>query len=250
MPAPIPHRVSRFEFHRDTFGYAHGLVWQYRLDPATGEMHTFRTIPPPTYYHHCFVMVRSARQFLYHARFEPGQARVEAPAYRKIIRDVVGRSLRHRSLESERVVVPGYDGLRSFSQGHETLLKAECGSAWESYSLSTHWRMVFPIWGRHQERVARQLRRALHDGSLPLVHLFRFPRITINHGIALFSLTESAREIEFEAYDPNIPGHPVKLHYDLALRRFSFPRTHYFAGGAVSVMEIYRAGLLGFLGLG
>jgi hypothetical protein len=35
-------------------------------------MTTFQANPPPTYYHRCFVLVRSVRQFFDHARFEPG----------------------------------------------------------------------------------------------------------------------------------------------------------------------------------
>jgi hypothetical protein len=103
--------------------------------------------------------------------------------------------------------------------------------------------MVFPVWPRHQERMAQQLLQRTRQGAMPTVHLFRFPRITINHGILLFSAAESERDIQFEAYDPNIPAHSVKLIFERARRRFNFPAAPYWAGGLLSVVEIYRGGL-------
>jgi hypothetical protein len=243
MTATTEHRARTFRFDLDTFGYAHELVWQYRFDPVTGAMTTFPTDPPPTYYHHCFVMVRSTRQFLQHARFEPGLPAVEPQAYRKLIRLVVSRNPRRACAESERIVIPGFEGLRPFSVAHKPLLKAECGGAWQSYFLRSHWRMVFPVWGRHQEQIAQRLMRSIRGGAVPIVHLFRFPRITINHGIVLFGLTESEKDIQFDAYDPNIPAHPVKLIFDRTRRVFEFPPACYWAGGVLSVIEIFRGGL-------
>src|SRR3989337_412046 len=113
----------RFSFARNTFPFANELIWQYHFDPVTGAMRTCRNHPPPTYTHRCFVMVRSARQFFFHARFEPGLAPVEEPAYRRLIREVVSRSPRQPSSESEKIVIPGYDCLRSFSRAKDPLLK-------------------------------------------------------------------------------------------------------------------------------
>ncbi len=241
--APTQHDRP-FRFERDTFAFAHELVWQYRFDPVTGAMTTFRTAPPPSYYHRCFVMVRTVRQFFYHARFEPGRPALETALYCPLIRQVVSRNPRQGSAAPEqRVVLPGYDGLRSFSQAHEPLLKDQCGAAWQSYFLRSHWRMVFPVWARHQEQTARRLARSLRQGRVVIVHLFRFPRITINHGLLLYALAESEREIQFAAYDPNIPAHPVQLTYDRARRAFCFPPACYWAGGTVSVIEIFRGGL-------
>ena len=103
--------------------------------------------------------------------------------------------------------------------------------------------MIFRITRRHQEKMARQLKQSLPKRGLSLVHLFRFPRITINHGIVLYGLTESEQSMEFEAYDPNIPAHPVKLIYDREQRKFSFPPSCYWGGGTLSVMEIFCGGL-------
>jgi hypothetical protein len=228
-----------FQFDRDTFAYPHELLWKYHFDPVTGAMTTSKAEPPPTYCNFCFVMVRATRQFFYHARFAPELPLVDPAAYRDRVRNVVARSPRRRCAESERIVIPGYDGLRSFSQAQEALLKAECGARWESFFLRSHWRMVFPTPGHHQAHIAKKLKRSLGRRQLTLVHLFRFPRITINHGIALYKFTESDHVIEFEAYDPNIPAHPVTLIFDRQRRVFTFAPNCYWGGGVLSVIEIY-----------
>jgi hypothetical protein len=48
--------------------------------------------------------------------------------------------------------------------------------------------------------------------------------------------------LEFEAYDPNIPAHPVKLIYDRQRRKFNFPPSCYWRGGALNVVEIFCGG--------
>jgi hypothetical protein len=232
--------LRRFLFDRDTFAFAHELVWEYRFDTATGEMTTVRANPPPTYYHRCFVMVRAVRQFFYHARFDPALPVPEAAACCRLIRSVVSRNPRRVSAEPDRIVVPGFDGLRSLSRAWEAMLKAECGGPWESYFLRSHWRMVFPVWRQHQQRIAQRLEQSVSQGAIPAVHLFRFPHITINHGVVLFGVTAAEGEVRFQAYDPNIPNHPVELIYRQADRTFYFPRNHYWAGGRLQVIEIYR----------
>jgi len=243
MTSPNGQHATRFQFERDTLAFANELVWAYRLEPGASTMTTFRSDPPPTYAHRCFVMVRSVRQFLYHARFDPALPTVDAGAYRQRIRQVVSRSPRRPSPAAERVVIPGYAGLRSFSEAHEPLLKVECGGAWQSYFLRSHWRMVFPIRRWHQEATARQLVRAIAAGAQPIVHVFQFPRVTINHGLVLYSCAETPSALCFSAYDPNVPEHPVELNYDRLGRAFSLPRNHYWAGGRVKVVQVYRGWL-------
>jgi hypothetical protein len=229
-----------FLFERDTFAFAHQLVWEYRFDAATGQTITVRANPPPAYYHRCFVMVRAVRQFFNHARFDPALPAPDAESCRRLIRTIVSRNPRRVSIESDRVVLPGYSGLRSFSQAWGTMLKAECGQPWESYVLRSHWRMVFPVWRQHQQRTVERLERSLHEGGTPVVHLFRFPRITINHGIMLFASAAADGVLHFQGYDPNIPARPVELTYRHADRTFYFPSNHYWAGGKLQVVEIYR----------
>ena len=143
MGSPPDHSARSFQFERDTFVYANELVWEYRLDPETGTMTSRFNQPVPTYIHRCFVMVRSARQFFYHARFDAGLPAGGSGDYRRLVREIVSRNLRRASAECDRVVMPGYDCLRAFSRAHEPLLKAELRRRWQSYFLRSHWRMVF-----------------------------------------------------------------------------------------------------------
>ena len=239
MTVSVQQIARSFQFERDTFAFPHELVWQYHFDPETGEMTTIRSDPPPTYYHRCFVMARSTRQFFYHARFEPDKPVVQPETYRRLIRGVVSRSPRLRCADSERVMIPGFDGLRTFSRAHESLLKAELGGPWQSYFLWSHWRMVFPVVGRHRQWTANGLKRSLPKRGLTLVHLFRFPHITINHGIVLYGMNETDQTREFKAYDPNIPEHPVKLVYEKKRRVFTFAPNRYWGGGELNAIEIF-----------
>lgn len=228
-----------FQFERDTFAFPHELVWKYHFDPRTGAMTAGKADPPPSYYHRCFVMVRAVRQFFYHARFDPNLPAADTATYQKLIRDVVSRDVRKPCGDEERVTIPGFDGLRAFSRAHEPLLKGGCGAAWESYFLRSHWRMIFPVMPWHAAWMAKKLKASLPRRILTLVHLWRFPHITINHGIALYGYTESEQGIEFEGYDPNIPEQPVKLVYERKRWRFTFAASRYWGGGPLKVMEIY-----------
>jgi hypothetical protein len=53
-----------------------------------------------------------------------------------------------------------------------------------------------------------------------------------------FKQTDSA--ILFQAYDPNIPAYSTELCYDRATRTFYYSRNHYWAGGRLDVIEVYR----------
>ena len=229
-----------FDFDRDTFAFANELLWEYQVDPTTRKTYFQRRIPAPSYSHRCFGVVRSARQFWYHSTFEPELPRIAPKAYRCLAREVLARSPRIPSATAERVRFPGYTGLRTLSQDHEGVLKEESGSAWESYFLRSHWRMVFPISRRHQALTAGRLLAALDAGLPPIVHLVRFPQLTINHGMLVYGHRASGSAIAFEAYDPNDVTGPATLQYEPATRAFSLPPNHYWAGGQLDVIHIYR----------
>ena len=241
MTAPAENPVRRFCFELDSFAFHHELVWKYHFDPVAGAMTTCKAEPPPTYYHRCFVLVRATRLFFDYARFAPELPAEDLVTYRSLVKKIIASNPRRNCAEENRLVIPGFDGLRSFSKAHENLLKAECGEAWESYFLRSHWRMIFKVYGRFQEKMAEKLKRSLQNRGLALVHLFRFPYITINHGITLYDFTESTEKIEFTACDPNIPEHPVTLVYEKQRRVFTFAPNIYWGGGVLSVMEIYCA---------
>ena len=229
-----------FDFHRDTFAFANETKWRYSVDPATGRQVSVPRESEPDYTLHCFVVVRAARQFWLHARFEPALSKPDEMTCRRLIRAVVSRSAQTASAAAEKILIPGYGGLREFSQECETLLKAECGGAWRSYFQRGNWRMVFPFSRTHQQVEAAQLVSKLDRGELPVVHVLRFPQLTINHTLLLLGAQETGTAVEFRTYDPNVPEHDVMLTFDGATRTFTLPSLHYFAGGRVDAYEIYR----------
>ncbi len=245
-PAPASLTPRRFDFERDTFAFPNELVWEYRFGPD-GTWRVGRREPPPTYAHRCFVLARAARQFFYHARFEGDAPPLAEAHYRARLRQVLRRAPWRPAAPEALIVLPGYPGLREFSRQWEPLLKAECGGAWRSYLLRSHWRMVLPVSRRHQAVTARRLRARVRAGLAPVVHLVCFPRLTINHGMVLFAERggggDAASEgaVEFLAYDPNRPEAPETLVYDPARRTFHLPPTRYWPGGDLDVIEIYRS---------
>jgi len=239
MKQKIP---RRFDFARDTFAFANELLWEYRLDTASGKMNFRRREPKPDYAHRCFVLTRVARQFLYHARFDAGQKIVGDNIYSNLIRKILSQNPRMPS--ESPVVVPGFPGLREFSLEKEKLLKSECGGAWRSYVLRSHWRMLFPISRAHQNQTANELLAEIKNNFSPIVHLVKFPSLTINHGMILFDATETGKKICFSAYDPNLPEKSARLIFDRAARTFSLPANSYWAGGELNVIEIFRNWIL------
>jgi len=165
---PARATARQFEFARDSFAFPNELVWEYQLDSVNGKMNFRRRDPKSEYAHRCFVLTRVARQFLYHARFDPVQESEAADTYRRLIRAVVSRNPRTPCETKSQIVIPGFSCLREFSVAWEKLLKAECGGAWRSYFLRSHWRMVFPISRGHQKRTADQLLVALRQSCSPL----------------------------------------------------------------------------------
>jgi hypothetical protein len=235
-----PTNASRhFVFERDTFAYSNELVWEYRFDDR-GHWTSKPREPKPDYTHHCFVVARSARQFFGHARFDPNRPVADAKTYRRLIRQVVSTNPRKDLPDAEKIVIPGYSNLREFSCAQEKSLKAACGGAWQSYFQRGHWRMIWPFTRHHQAAMAEALVNDLNINRPPVVHLARFPSLSINHAVLLFGHTEDPKEIRFAAYDPNSPEKPATLTYDRATSTFSLPTNFYFPGGRVDVYEIYR----------
>ena len=230
----------QFVFERDSFAFANELLWEYAFDAATGQTRFSPRQPKPNYTHRCFVLTRAARQFFNHAHFAPDQAAVSVEKYQALIREALGREPHKASMAAQQIVFPGYSGLRDFSHVHENLLKAECGGAWRSYVLRSHWRMVFPITRQHQTRMVTQLTESIHEHGSAIVHLFRFPALTINHGMILFNAMKTGDGVSFEAYDPNEPAKATVLSFDRVAQTFTLPATRYWPGGKLDALEIYR----------
>jgi hypothetical protein len=237
-PAASGH-VRKFDFSKDTFSYANELVWVYYRDTSTGKFLHTKQDPVPDYTHHCFVVARAAKQFFVHAEFKPQYPKVSAAEYRELVRRV-----RHSDPRTkpglERVLIPGYADLKSFSKEHEQILKEECGPAWLSYAQRGHWRMIMPLGPKQRERHAADLQESVRVNGVAVVHVVKFPALTINHAVVVYDSKTTEQGIEFTAYDPNAPEAPIVIRYDSTARRFHFPETRYYAGGELDVYEVFH----------
>jgi hypothetical protein len=233
--------TRHFEFARDSFAFANELVWEYQVDAATDKRVFGPRNPKPEYAHRCFALARVARQFFYHARFAADQPAVSDEIYRQLIQAVIVRHPRTPCKSGEQIVIPGFSGLREFSRTHEKLLKAACGGAWRSYFLRSHWRMITPFSRAHQSHTAKSLVAALNQNRLPILHLIKFPSLTINHCIVLFGVKEIERGWEFESYDPNNSEKPEQLTFDRSARTFFLSANSCWPGGALNVSHICRS---------
>jgi hypothetical protein len=229
-----------FDFQKDTFAYPNDLVWEYHFD-ANGKWVHQRREPQPDYTHHCFVVARSARQFFENARFDTNQPVADEATYRRLVRRVISIDPRHALPDQQRIVIPGYGNLHEFSEAQEKVLKSECGGAWHSYFQRGHWRMIFPFSRRHQAATVERLLADLKENRPPVVHIVKFPQLTINHALLVFGAAESEKQVQFSIYDPNKPDKPKILMFDRATRTFSFAGNDYWPGGRVDIYEIYRS---------
>jgi hypothetical protein len=224
-------------FPEDVFAFPNETVWEYHVDAATGRDWWYERNPRPPFSLRCGPMARAVRQFYANARFDPSAPRADPVTYERLLRAVMASDPRRD--RAARIVIPGYADLRSFSADHTALIEANISGAWTSQLQRGNWRMIFPFTRRHQAETATRLRERLAAGQPPIVHVLRFPNITLNHMIVVYAAEETPAEIRFLAYDPNDAEHPVVLAYDRGARRFSYPQTPYFPGGPVRAFEIY-----------
>jgi len=231
--------AHQFDAKQDGFAFRNELKWAYSWD-SEGKMQAQKAEPEPEYIHHCFPMTRAAREFFYHARFEPSAPKIDEAAYHRLVKKVVERDSRCPSSREDQVAIPGFANLHEFSAAYPELLEKGCGSARDSYFQRGNWRMVFPFTRRGQVKVAKTLAREIEAGFLPVVHVTDFPTHTINHALLIFAVEEREGNFNFSAYDPNDPTRGAKLVFKSENKSFEFERNNYFAGGKVNVYEVYR----------
>lgn len=233
---------EKFVVGRDSFAYPNELLRTYTFH-ADGRTTSHQTDPKPDYALHCFSMVRAAREFFYHARFDAGLPRLADAEYGRRVKAVVARDSRCPSEDRERIVIPGYGDFHAFSSDFEELLKRECGGAWQSYAQRGNWRMVFPFSRRSQERTAQELEKELGEGRAPILHLVDFPKLKLNHAVLVTGVRKNGENLEFEVYDPNETSRAATLLFDGERRTFVFEQNKYFRGGGVNAYEVYKGAL-------
>jgi hypothetical protein len=229
----------RFDFARDTFAYPNNNRWIYEFGPDSGTTITHRREGHIEHTQRCTVMSRSARQFLYGARFAPDEPPVGDAEYRSLVRAVLDSDPRREGPAASPVTIPGYPDLRSLSRERESMLKEEMGGEATGYRQRGNWRMIFAFSPRHQRGVARELVEDLRRGHSPLVHILTFPKIEINHTTLVFAFEETPLAVYFQVYDPNEEEGPVSLVFDRASGAFHFARSDFFRGGPTKVYEVY-----------
>jgi hypothetical protein len=228
----------RFVFDTDTFAFANESHFEYGEDSATGVRVWGPRRPPPIFALRCAGLVRGARQFLVHARFDPAAAPVEPARYLALVREVLRRDPRVTTPAESPVVIPGFANLRSFSAAYTDIVRDEFRD-WHEVMPRGDWQIVVPFLPSWQDRTATRLVAELRSGRIPLVRAIRFPNVTLNHAVLLFDADERDGEIVFQAYDPNDPRQAITLRFDRGARTFVFPPRAYFDGGPVKVYEIY-----------
>lgn len=237
VPLPAARGAAALRFPEDVFAFANETVWEYHHDPATGRRWWYERDPRPPFSLRCGPMARAIRQFHAHARFDPALPPVDEREYERLLRRVMAADPRRRA--EERIVIPGFADLRSFSAAHAELTKANIAGLWTSQLQRGNWRMIFPFTFRHQAATAERLRAELARGWPPIVHVLRYPQLTLNHMVVVYDVEETPAELRFLAYDPNDAAAPIVLAYDRRARVFSYPTTLYFPGGPVRAYEIY-----------
>ena len=230
---------KQFTIAKDNYAFANQLKWTYEFK-EDGSFIAHDVEPKPENPHRCFPIARSVREFFYHARFEPNLPKVSEKEYRDAVKEIFSRNSRCPSASEDRIVIPGYADLFAFSSEHEELLQDEVGGSWRSFYQRGNWRMIFPVSKRRERKTARELYEEVHAGRLPIIHVYRFPDVRLNHGILVYGAEKRGNEILFVAYDPNNPKRAAELKFDFEQDAFIFERNQYFAGGPVKVYEVYR----------
>jgi hypothetical protein len=177
---------------------------------------------PDLYASRCFVLARAVVQFQRFARFEPDAPRLTAAQYTALVQRVTRRAPWHPPLPpAERVVFPGFESLHELTREAEAAVKAGLPRRLWTILHWTNWRIIFPLPGAQQERVAAEIVAELQAGRPVQLLVSDFPRIRFNHSVLAFDFKVSDPDsIDFSVYDPNDPTVPGVMRFDRRARRY------------------------------
>lgn len=194
----------------------------------------------------CFVMVRAVTQFHRFARFDPSAPRLGAAQYAERVHDITSRAPWHAPLPlDDRVVIPGYPNLYEFSRDEEAAVKAGLHGRVATWFHWTNWRVAFPVPRWEQERVARETLAELAGGRPVQWLVTNIPKIELNHTVLVYDFRLDSRQgIEFVGYDPNDPGSPAIISFDVEQRRFWATRVYDTNVGPIRAFRMYYSPLL------
>lgn len=225
-----------FDLGRDTFVFSNDTVMRYGLDEQ-GRLHISRRDKPVEFGHRCFVLARGALQFHKFVHFAPERPKVSREEYRRLVRRIF-RIPVWMGRPRERIILPGYPDLHSFSKAYEGLLKETLGNWLPSYVRVGNWRMAWPFPRCGQAAAARWLVRSMERSEPRAVYLARFPHM--NHVVVVYAMhRKDDGDIRFTVYDPNYPNEPSWIEYHPRIRSFSFQKRWYFPGGRVNLFRVF-----------
>jgi len=234
---PVVPSPQAFRFGVDTFAFANETVWEYHVDPVAGTTWWHERDPRPPFSLRCGTMARAARQFWERARFDPAAPGADDATYARLVRAVLDTDPRDPA--GPRIVIPGYGDLHAFSAAHETLVQDALAGPWKSYLQRGNWRMIFPFLPGEQRREAERMADTIRRGGTVVVHVLRYPELTMNHLVLAYAVDETPTELRFQVYDLNDADAPAPLVWRRAERTFSFAHTPYFPGGPIRAYEVY-----------
>ena len=231
--APRPMSGAALRFGVDTLAFRNDIRWK---NPGKTDM----------YANYCFVMARAVTQFYRFARFAPELPRVEPAVYTSLVSEVVARAPWEDPLPpADRVVIPGYASLYEFSAAQEAAVKAGLGGFVWTFIQWTNWRVVFPVTGGQQERVARETLAELDAGRMVQLLVTNLPKVELNHTVIAYDYRiYEGRFIEFIVYDPNEPEEPGRVAFDRAERSFFASGVYDTEPGEIRAFRMYYSPFL------
>ena len=237
LVATLPSIAREFDPKRDGFSFANETVLAYGVDEG-GRLQMRTKEKPAEFAHRCICMTRAALQFWKFARFEPKQAKLPAAEYRRRVRQLFRIPVWFSEKSpSQRVIIPGYKDVWSFSLAQRRLVQEEIGAWFPTYARPGNWRMPCPFIRYFQGSIARSLRRAIKDQP-QAVFVAKFP--SMNHALIAYKAQELPNgRTRFTVYDPNYPAESAWLDYDPEPNLFEFQPRFYWPGGYVRAFRIY-----------
>jgi hypothetical protein len=231
LRAPVPAPILRFGM--DTF-------------PFPNESRSKNRGKPDLYANWCFVMAKAVTQFHDFARFEPGAPPLSPEEYSERVRQVTARAPWHPPLRpDERVVIPGYASLYDFARAQEAAVKAGLNGRFWTWIHWTNWRVVFPMPGAQQERVASETLEELQAGRPVQWLITNLPEVELNHTVVVYDYrVADGQAVDFIAYDPNDPTEPDTIQFDPVKRRFWAKRIFDTNVGPIRAFRMYYSPLL------
>jgi hypothetical protein len=224
--------VPGFSFERDTFAFPN-------------EIRAFSDDRPDLYANYCFVVARSLRQFFQFARFDPAAPPLDRAGYVERVRRVVARAPWKPALPAEqRVVIPGYAGLREFSAAQEAALKEGLGGRFWTLVHPTIWRTVLPIWPGHQASVFDEIERELAAGRLVQLLVTNWPILELNHTVVAFAARANGPRVDLAIWDPNETARAGVISFDRERGTFRATRVYATRPQVIRVFRMYHSPLL------